>query len=65
MKKGKIKFYNSKSGFGFITCEEDGKEYYFRRTALSVEVKENDLVTFDIRENPKGPVAVNIKKAGA
>jgi CspA family cold shock protein len=60
---GKIKFFNTMKGFGFI-AGEDGKEYFVHKSALAegVILKENDSVTFDVEEGDRGPKAVNVKK---
>jgi CspA family cold shock protein len=61
--KGKIKFFNSGKGFGFITAE-DGKEIFVHQSALEegVTLAENDEVEFDVEEGDKGPKAANVKK---
>jgi len=64
MYSGTIKFFNQKSKFGFIKCNEDGKEYYFH--AKDVEggaiLDAEDKVSFELKEAKRGPEAVNIKK---
>lgn len=58
--KGKVKFFNTMKGFGFI-AGEDGKEYFVHTTGLKegVAINENDAVTFDVVEGDKGPKAEN------
>lgn len=58
--KGKVKFFNTMKGFGFI-AGEDGKEYFVHKTGLKegVVINENDAVTFDVVEGDKGPKAEN------
>lgn len=62
--KGKVKFFNTTKGFGFI-AGEDGKEYFVHLTGLSegVSITENDEVTFEIEQGDKGPKAVKVAKA--
>jgi CspA family cold shock protein len=62
MKKGKVKFYNSKSGFGFIIESQSGNEYYFKEKNLIENVEDNDLVEFDLIEAKRGFEAIKIKK---
>lgn len=54
-------------GFGFIKPEEGEKDVFFHASAL-VEIvfddlKEGDMVTFDVEEGPKGPSATNVQRA--
>ena len=35
MKKGTVKFFNETKGFGFITDEEGGKDYFVHSSKLS------------------------------
>ncbi|MBD3310669.1 cold-shock protein [Candidatus Woesearchaeota archaeon] len=64
--KGKVKFFNTMKGFGFI-AGEDGKEYFVHQTGLQegVVIQDNDEVTFDVEEGDRGPKAVNVAKAEA
>ncbi len=51
-------------GFGFIKPEEGDKDVFFHASALVDltfdDLKEGDVVTFDVEEGPKGPAATNI-----
>jgi len=60
---GKVKFYNTDKGYGFIAGSDD-KDYFFHMSALSegVVVQENDEVTFDIEEGDRGPKAVKVER---
>ena len=54
-------------GFGFITVEGQEKDLFFHSKSL-VDVQfsdlhEGDAVSFDVEDSPKGPNAVNVKKA--
>lgn len=54
-------------GFGFIKPDEGDKELFFHARSLAEgvfdELAENDKVTFEIEEGPKGPAAVDVEKA--
>jgi len=63
MKKGKVKFFNESKGFGFIKDSESENEYFVHASGLMDEVKENDDVTFELKEGRKGLNAVNVKLA--
>jgi CspA family cold shock protein len=60
---GKVKFFNEKNGYGFVTAE-DGKEYFVHSTGLAegVRIAENDDVTFEIVQSDRGPKADNVQK---
>jgi CspA family cold shock protein len=60
---GKIKFFNSAKGFGFISDTSDGKEYFFHYTGLiDKPVDKDDEVFFELEEGQRGIKAVNITK---
>lgn len=63
MKEGVIKFFNDSKGFGFVTDSEDNKEYFVHVSGLIDEVRENDKVTFDLKEGRKGLNAVDVRLA--
>lgn len=55
-------------GFGFIKPDEGDQDVFFhaRNLAEGVEyddLREEDAVTFDVEEGPKGPAAVNVARA--
>ena len=59
---GTIKRLMSDKGFGFVAAE-DGNEYFFHQSACNVEfyeLREDQAVTFDAGEGPKGPRAENV-----
>lgn len=63
---GTIKKLTDK-GFGFIAREGETKDLFFHSKSLVgvqfSELKEGDAVTFDVEDSPKGPNAVNVKRA--
>jgi CspA family cold shock protein len=54
-------------GFGFIKPEQGDKDVFFHaRSLVDVmydDLREGDAVTFDVEEGPKGPSAINVKRA--
>ncbi|MDP2933181.1 MAG: cold shock domain-containing protein [bacterium] len=54
-------------GFGFITVEGQEKDLFFHSNSLVgvtfEELNEGDQVTFETADSPKGPNAVNVKRA--
>ena len=63
MNQGTVKFFNNEKGFGFIKEENTNQEYFVHVTGLVNEVRENDRVTFELKEGKKGLNAVNVKLA--
>lgn len=61
MNKGTVKFFNEAKGFGFIKAE-DGQEVFVHASGLVHEIRENDVVTFDVQDGKKGPSAVNVTR---
>lgn len=61
MNTGKVKFFNESKGYGFITDAETQKEYFVHISGLIDEVRENDEVTFELKEGKKGLNATNVK----
>ena len=53
--------------FGFITQEGADKDLFFHANELEgvdfTQLQEGDAVTFEVSETPKGPAAVQVKKA--
>lgn len=58
---GKVKFYNSTKGFGFIKDNNSDNEYFVHATGLLEDIRENDEVSFELTNGKKGLNAVNVK----
>jgi len=61
MQEGTVKFFNEEKGFGFITPNNGGKEIFVHSSGLIDNIRENNVVNFDVEEGRKGPNAVNVK----
>ena len=61
MSKGTVKFFNDSKGFGFIVEEDSSSEHFVHISGLIDEIREGDLVEFDLQEGRKGLNAVNVK----
>lgn len=59
---GKVAFFNSSKGYGFIKDLETQENVFVHINAVSGEINENDNVTFEMARGPKGWNAVNVKK---
>jgi cold shock CspA family protein len=62
IRKGKIDFFNSSKGFGFIKELDTQERYFVHVNSLMEEIKENDIVNFEIECGFKGLCAVRVKK---
>ena len=61
MKKGIVKFFNQTKGFGFITEDESKTDYFVHLSGIIDQIKDGDLVEFELTEGKKGLNAVNVK----
>ena len=66
MKTGAVKWFDSKKGFGFISCD-DGNDVFVHFSAIMIDgfktLEENQKVNFDIVDGQKGPQASNVTLA--
>ena len=63
--KGKVKWFDSKKGYGFIEREDGEKDCFVHASAVrdaGLRLNENDPVEFEIENGEKGPSAINISK---
>lgn len=62
---GKVKWFSSPKGFGFIECE-DGQDVFVHFSAIQGEgykaLEEGQKVEFEIVQGAKGPQAANVVK---
>ena len=61
MQEGTVKFFNEAKGFGFITPSNGGSEIFVHSSGLIDNIRENNVVNFDVEQGRKGPNAVNVK----
>ncbi|QSX05319.1 cold-shock protein [Sedimentibacter sp. zth1] len=66
MKTGTVKWFDSKKGFGFISCD-DGNDVFVHFSAITSDgfktLEEGQKVNFDIIDGQKGPQASNVTLA--
>ncbi|MEQ6168765.1 MULTISPECIES: cold shock domain-containing protein [unclassified Ekhidna] len=61
MQEGKVKFFNTEKGFGFITPNGSSDDIFVHVNGLIDEIKENDMVQFETEQGRKGLNAVNVE----
>ena len=66
MPSGKVKWFNAKKGYGFITDDETHKDIFLHVSALENSklrvLKEEQIIVYDIKEDKDKLQAINIKK---
>ncbi|OQP45140.1 DNA-binding protein [Niastella yeongjuensis] len=58
---GVVSFFNDHKGFGFINDSITKERIFVHVNELSIAIKENDKVTFEVQNSPKGLVALNVE----
>ena len=65
---GKIKWFDNKKGFGFIT-QSTGQDVFVHHTSIAGEgfktLNEGDTVSFDVISGEKGLKAENVQRVSA
>jgi len=62
MPTGRVKFYDTERGFGFI-AGDDGEQVFLHATALpaGVEPKPGTMVEYSVADGRKGPSALSVE----
>lgn len=58
--RGKIDFFNTSKGFGFIKELSSGERYFFHVNNVLSNITEGNIVTFDLERGLKGMNAINV-----
>jgi len=63
--RGTVKWFNDQKGYGFITPEDGGTDYFIHYSNIAQEgfrsLQEGQEVEFDAGEGRKGPEATNVR----
>ena len=67
MTTGKVKWFNTRKGYGFISPNDGGKDIFVHASALEQSginyLDEGDIITFEISEENGKTKATNLKKS--
>ncbi len=61
IRKGTVSFFNDSKGFGFIRDSETQESVFVHVNNVLEEIKEGNLVSFEVEMGQKGPTAVRVK----
>ena len=61
VRKGVVTFFNDSKGFGFIRDMENKQSVFVHANNLLDDIKENNIVSFEIGKGPKGLTALKVK----
>lgn len=61
IREGRIDYFNSSKGFGFIV-QQNGEKIFFHINQATEQVKEGDIVNYDVEQGPRGLSAVGVTK---
>lgn len=69
MKQGKIKFFDSTKGFGFIAPDEGGDDIFVHKNNVeglgyNQGLEDGEAVEFEVEQTPKGLSALNVQSLG-
>ena len=64
--QGKVKFFDTQKGFGFIKPEDGGKDVFVHRNNVenlgyNQGLEDDESVEFEVEETPKGLSAINVR----
>ena len=62
VRTGRIEFFNDSKGYGFIKELDTQEKFFVHVNGLMQEVKEGDVVTFELERGLKGMNAIQVKK---
>lgn len=61
IRKGTVSFFNDSKGFGFIKDSETKESVFVHANNLLEDIKEGNLVSFEVEMGQRGPTAVKVK----
>ncbi|WP_159521840.1 cold-shock protein [Sunxiuqinia indica] len=62
VRKGTVSFFNDSKGYGFIRDSETKESVFVHINNVEGEIKEGNLVSFEVEMGQKGPTAVRVNQ---
>lgn len=62
VRKGKVTMFNQAKRYGFIRDLQTQESIFVHGNSATFEIKENDMVSFEVERSPKGLNAIQVKK---
>lgn len=62
IRKGTVTFFNDSKGYGFIRDSETKESVFVHINNVQEDIKEGNLVSFEVEMGQKGPTAVKVKQ---
>lgn len=66
MEQGKVKWFDSQKGYGFIKPAKGGRDLFVHHSGIEMEgfrtLSEGDLVEYETEDTPKGLQAIHVRK---
>ena len=62
IRKGTVTFFNDSKGYGFIRDSETKESVFVHINNVLEDIKEGNLVSFEVEMGQKGPTAVKVKQ---
>jgi len=64
-KRGRVKFFNRRRGYGFIESENLERDVFVHVTNIDEQINKGDRVAFEIKKSDKGLEARNVQVLSA
>jgi len=61
IRRGIVSFFNESKGYGFIKDSESNESVFVHVNNILEEIKEGNVVSFEVEKGHKGPAAVRVK----
>ena len=67
MQRGKVKWFSSEKGYGFIKPQDGGKDVFVHRNNVDGldwedSLRDGEAVEYDTEQTPKGVSATNVRR---
>jgi len=62
IKEGVVKWFSKTKGYGFVSCEDSGEDYFLHHSNIEGDIFEGDKVKFKAEKTQKGFQAINVIK---